>query len=302
MRVLRLTAVLCPVIAGLAVLTGQGTAHEPAGATAVRIGMLNSMFKDVKPAMFNALAKPFYSLVETQTGMKSELLLVPSADEMRQQLDAGKLQFGVFHGFEFAWMKLKQPALQPLMIAAPQYRPLRVYLVVHSTNPAAGLADLKGKTLALPNGTREHTQLFLTRSCEALGQPPESFFGQITTPKTAEDALHDVADNKTVQAAVVDVAGLQCFKERNPGRFKRLKVIVTSEVFPESVVAYREGSMDGDVVRRFRDGMGNANSTPLGRQLLSLWTMTGFEPIPPDYWQRLDHIVRTYPPPGVVAK
>jgi ABC-type phosphate/phosphonate transport system substrate-binding protein len=260
------------------------------------------MFKDVKPAMFNALAKPFYSLVESQTGLKSELLLVPSADEMRQQLENGKLQLGVFHGFEFAWMRLKQPALHPLMIAAPQHRPLRAYVIVHSTSTAGSLADLKGQTIAVPGGTREHTRLFLTRSCETLGQPPEAFFGQITRPKTAEDALHDVVDNETVQATVVDVAGLQCFKERNPGRFKQLKVIATSEVFPESVVAYREGATDADVIRRFRDGMSNAHATPLGRQLLSLWTMTGFEPIPPDYPQKLDTIMRTYPPPGVAVK
>ena len=55
-------------------------------------------------------------------------------------------------------------------------------------------------------------------------------------------------------------------------------------------------------MRRFRDGMGHANSTALGRQLLALWTMTGFEPIPPGYQQRLDNIVRAYPPPDAVAK
>jgi ABC-type phosphate/phosphonate transport system substrate-binding protein len=302
MRIPRLATILCPLAAGLAALAGPTRALEPAGPGPVRIGMLNSMFKDVKPAMFNALAKPFYSLVESQTGLKSELLLVPTPDDMRQQLDAGKLQFGVFHGFEYAWMRLKQPALQPLMIAAPQHRPLRAYVVVHTTSTATGLADLKGQALAVPKGNREHARLFLARSCEALGTPPEAFFGQMTVAKTAEDALHDVADAETVQAAVVDVAGLQCFKERNPGRFKRLKVLVTSEVFPESVVVFREGGLDGDVVRRFRDGMAAANTTPLGRQLLSLWTMTGFEPIPPGYQQALEGILRTYPPPGAPLK
>src|SRR6478672_2454141 len=136
MRTKRLAIIVGPLAVGLALLASPTVALEPAAPPPVRIGMLNSMFKDVKPAMFNALAKPFYSLVETQTGLKSELQLVPSADELRVQLDAGKIQFGVFHGFEFAWMKLKQPALQPLMLAAPQHRPLRVYLVVHSSSPA----------------------------------------------------------------------------------------------------------------------------------------------------------------------
>jgi ABC-type phosphate/phosphonate transport system substrate-binding protein len=217
-------------------------------------------------------------------------------------MDAGKIQFGVFHGFEFAWMKQKQPALQPLMIAAPQYRPIRSFLVVHATSTAKGFADLKGMTLALPHGSREYSRLYLERSCKELGQSPEAFFAQITTPKTAEDALHDVADNKTVQATVVDGSAIQCFTERNPGRSKRVKIIASSEIFPPSVVAYREGSLDTEVIHRFRDGMSKAHTTPLGRQLLSLWLMTGFEPIPADFPKAMADIVKSYPPPGETPK
>ncbi len=291
--------ILCPLALGLALLAAPTRAHEPSAV--VRIGMLNSMFKDVKPAMFNALAKPFYSMVESQTGLKSELLLVPTPDEMRQQLDAGKLQFGVFHGYEFAWMRLKQPALQPLMIAAPQHLPLQAFIVVHTSSAAKGLADLKGKTVAVPHGSREFALLFLERLAEQAGGPPESYFGKITTPKTAEDAIHDVADNKDVQAAVVDTAGLDCFKSRNPGRYKRIKILTASEPFPESVVAYRPGMVDEGTIRRFREGMSQAHTTPLGRQLLSLWALTGFQPIPATYPQQLDAIIKSYPPPGTVA-
>src|SRR5207253_3721682 len=196
------------------------------------------------------------------------------------KMETGEIQFGVFHGFEFAWMRQKSPALQPFMIAAPIHRPLKVFLVVHDASPAKGLADLKGQTLALPNGTREHSRLYLERACAKEGTPLLEFFGRVTNPATPEDALHDVADNKTVQAAVVDVAGMQCFQGRNPGRFKRLKVIGTSEAFPEGVVAIRQGLVAEDVVGRFRDGMINAHATPFGRQMLSLWAMTGFEPVP----------------------
>ncbi len=69
-------------------------------------------------------------------------------------------------------------------------------------------------------------------------------------------------------------------------------------MFPPSVVAYREGSLDADVVRRFRDGMSRAHTTPLGRQLLSLWLMNRFESIPSDYPKTLSDIAAAYPPPG----
>src|SRR5438067_12597284 len=112
MRVFRLMMLIWPLAVGLTTLATSCPATEPSAP--VRMGMPATMFRDVKPIVFAALARPFYSLVETQTGLKSELLLVHTPDEMREQLNAGKLQLGVFHGFEFAWMRQKTPTLQAL--------------------------------------------------------------------------------------------------------------------------------------------------------------------------------------------
>jgi ABC-type phosphate/phosphonate transport system substrate-binding protein len=295
MRIQPFAIVVFLLAVGLAA-AGDPTRPEPP-AVPMRIGMLASMFRHAKPEMFDVQAKPFRSLVESQTGLKSELQLLPTADELRRKIEAGTIQLGLFHGFEFAWVQLKQPALHPLTIVAPEH-PIQAFLVVPSSSPATGFADLRAKTLALPTGSRAHSRLYLERSCEALGRPPEAFFARITTPKTAEEALHDVADNGEVNAAVVDETAIQCFTERNPGRAKRVKVIAKSEVFPPSVVAYREGSLDADVVRRFRDGMSHAHTTVLGKQLLSLWLMSRFEPTPADYPKALSDIAAAYPPPG----
>jgi hypothetical protein len=40
----------------------------------------------------------------------------------------------------------------------------------------------------------------------------------------------------------------------------------------------------------------NANRTALGRQL-TLWRLTGFEQVPPDYDRTLTEIVKAYPSP-----
>jgi ABC-type phosphate/phosphonate transport system substrate-binding protein len=296
MRLTRLAAFLLPVAAGLAFQARPTAAAEP--AVPVRIGMPASMFRDVKPIVFAALARPFYSLVEAQTGLKSELLLIQTPDEMREQLDAGKLQFGVFHGFEFAWMKQKCPTLEALMVAAPQHRPLKALVVVNADSPARSLADLKGKAVALPQGTREYVRLFLTRTCQAAGQSPDAYFAQVTTPVNSDTALHDVVDGKGVQAAVVDGGMLQTYTASYCGRAKRLRVLVASENFPESVVVIRPGLINEDTVRRFRQGMSTAHLTPLGRQLLALWAMAGFQSLPPNYQQQLAECAKAYPPPA----
>jgi ABC-type phosphate/phosphonate transport system substrate-binding protein len=294
MRGTHLTAKFAAI--SLALIAGFGPAAEPPPAP-VKIGMPSSMFRDVPPAMFQALSTPLHNLVRSQTGLKSELVLVPGPDEMQLQLQTGRIQFGVFFGFEFAWMQQKAPGLQPLMIAAPVHRPVQAFLIVHATSLAKSLADLKGQTVALPTGTREHTRLYAERSCRKEGKSTEEFFGQIVKPASPEEALHDVADNKTVQAAIVDWAALQCFRSRNEGRYKMIKVLDQSQPFPESVVAIWPGANAPNVVGSFKTGMQNARATPLGRQLLTLMSMSGFEPVPATYPQQLADSIKAYPPP-----
>jgi ABC-type phosphate/phosphonate transport system substrate-binding protein len=301
MRMIRLTAVVFFLVVGLATSAAPASGHEPAPVP-VRMGMPASMFRDVNPVVFAGLARPFYTLVEMQTGLKSELLLIQTPDEMREQLDAGKLQLGVFHGFEFAWMKQKSPTLQALMVAAPQHRPLQALVVVNQDSPARTIADLKGKTVALPVGTREYVRLYLTRQCQALGNSPDAFFAQVTKPVNSDTSLHDVVDDKGVQAAIVDGGMFQNFTASYSGRAKRLRVLVSSDNFPESVVVYSPGKVDEDTIRRFRQGMSTAHATPLGRNLLALWSMAGFQPIPPNYQQQLTDCLKTFPPPADSVK
>ena len=297
MRLTRFALLCLPVTIGLIVSASPVPAGDPPLAP-VKIAMPASMFRDVKPALFAALAQPFYSLVESQTGLKSELTLIQTPEEMRDQLESGKIQFGVFHGFEFAWIQQTSSSLQPLMIAAPQHRPLQGVVVVSQDCNAKCLADLKGKTVAMPQGSREYTRLFLGRRCRQMGHSPDAFFAQVTSPVNSDTALHEVVTAKGTAAAIVDGGMWESYVERYPGRARRLKVLVSSETFPESVVAYRAGKVDDETLRRFRQGMSTANNTPMGRNLMSLLSMAGFQPIPPNYQQQLTESIKNYPPPA----
>jgi ABC-type phosphate/phosphonate transport system substrate-binding protein len=123
-----------------------------------------------------------------------------------------------------------------------------------------------------------------------------NFFGKITNPATVEDALDDVVDG-VAQVCVVDSVALDCYKRRKPGRFAKLKIAHSSEIFPAAVVAYRTEILDEATRARFRDGMMNANRTARGRWLMTLWKLTGFEPVPPDYDRTLTEIAKAYPAP-----
>jgi ABC-type phosphate/phosphonate transport system substrate-binding protein len=238
--------------------------------------------------------------MESQTGVSGQLVPSGDAESMGQELIAEKLHLGVFHGLEFAWARQKFPELQPLVIAVNQRPHLHALVLVRTDSPIKEFGDLKGKTLALPRQTREHCRHFVQRRSQDDGGP-QQFFARITTPANVEEALDDVVD-QIVQATVVDGVSLECYQRRKPGRFAKLKIVQQSEVFPAAVVAYRPGALAEATLHRFRQGMLNANQTLLGRQLLTLWKLTGFQPVPADYEQILTEIVKAYPAPAKDVK
>jgi ABC-type phosphate/phosphonate transport system substrate-binding protein len=232
--------------------------------------------------------------------MSGELVPGGDADNLGQQLIDNKLQLGVFHGIEFAWARQKYPELRPLCIAINQVRHLQAYLVVRTDCPVCSFGDLRDKCLALPNQTREHCYLFVHRQCQGCTEDPNKFFAKIATPPNVEEALDDVVDG-VVQAAVVDGVSLDCYKRRKPGRSAKLRAAQTSEIFPAAVVAYRPGMLDEATLKKFRDGMISVNRTIMGRQMLTLWKLTGFEDVPADYDKTLIDIVKAYPPPTTIS-
>jgi ABC-type phosphate/phosphonate transport system substrate-binding protein len=262
----------------------------------VRIGMISSLFSDVPEPIVMAMMQPFGALMESQTGVSGELVVCGDAANLGQQLTDDKVQLGVFHGIEFGWARQKHPELRPLVIAINQQRYLRAQFVIRADSTASRVADLQDKALALPNQTREHCLLYLRRRCLESKKEPASFFSKITNPANVEDALDDVVDG-VVQVTIVDSVALDCYKRRKPGRFTKLKIAHSSEVFPAAVVVFRPGILDEATLKRFRDGMINANRTVTGRQLMTLWKLTGFEDVPQDYNQILTEIVKAYPAP-----
>jgi ABC-type phosphate/phosphonate transport system substrate-binding protein len=283
------------VLAGGVVDKG-GTPPAP-----VRIGLVGTLFREIPEPMIHASMQLFQVLMKAQTGLQGDLRSAGDATGLGEALAKDQVQLGVFHGVEFAWARQKYPELRPLVIAINQHRYPRVHLVVRHDCPATDFAGLRGQTLALPRGSKEHCRLFLERQCLASGKDGSGFFTRITTPANVEDALDDVVDG-VVQATVVDGLALDCYQRRKPGRFAKLKEVQKPDVFPAAVVAYHSGALDETLLQRFRTGMLTANQNLRGRQLLTLWKITGFEPIPDDYEQALATIVKAYPPPAAASK
>jgi len=291
------TAAAALVLCWAGLTAGVPAEEKGAQGAGVRIGLVRTLFRDVSPALAQVSMQPFASLMRSQTGVAGEPALCGDALSLGRDLQDGKVQFGVFHGVEFAWAQEKYPELRPLVIVINRQRHLRATLVVRYDSPIKDFADLKGKTVALPRRSREHCHLFFERQCRQLGAVPKEFFKDVVAHPTVEDALDDVLRRK-VDAVVADNVSLAGYELLKPGCYSGLKVVQRSCVFPAAVVAYREGGVDEGTLARVHTGLIKANRDVRGKELMSMWKLTAFEAVPADFSRTLAGVIREYPCPA----
>jgi ABC-type phosphate/phosphonate transport system substrate-binding protein len=263
---------------------------------AIRIGMAESLVRDIPKSVVEAGIPSFRFLMQQATGMRSTVVPPACADDLAAQLEKDELKLAVLQGVEFAWEVEKHPQIRPLAIIVNQSRDRQAVLVVRKDSGVKRWSDLKAAAVALPLRSRLHCHLFLERQCRECGLKPQSFFSRITGSENIEEALDDLVDG-VVDAAAVDRIGIAAYARRKPGRFEKLKVIFTSERFPDTVVAYRAGAFDAPTLQHFREELLKADKKFIGRHILTLWMVTAFEPVPADYDQLLSQIRRKYPAP-----
>jgi ABC-type phosphate/phosphonate transport system substrate-binding protein len=291
---LRAPGVVLAVVSVL--LPNLARAEEPAARQkVVRIALSRSLLCNIPDSLAIAALQPLKTLIESQTGLQSELSAV-GPDQVAEQLRSGKVDFVLLPGAESAWSRERDDQLRTAVLAVNQQAQLFAHVLVRPTSTVKNFAQLKGSTLALPTGNREHCQLFVDHECRLAGCACCDFFSKINRPTNAEDALDDLCDGQ-VDAIVVDGVCLDAYKRRKPGRFAKLKEIAQSPAFPACALIYRTGGVDDATLSTVRDGLQKAGQTQRGRQLLTIGKLTGFEAVPDDYDRLLTEFVKAYPPP-----
>jgi ABC-type phosphate/phosphonate transport system substrate-binding protein len=281
-------------LAALAVMA-RARAEENFAPSAVRVGIVRSLFRDCGHLSITTQLQPIKALLDSQTGLDTQVSVTNDADDLGKQLTEGKAQLGVFYGFEFAWARQKYPELQPLVVTVSPHA-LKAYLVVRNDSDVSCCGDLEGKTCAVSRQIRPYCGLFLDRCCKECGQTPQAFFSKITKPASIEQALAAVVEGQ-IQATVIDGYLLEWYHHRHPADFARLKTIGQSETFPAGVIAYVPGTLDEARLGRFREGLLNAHKSPAGETVLTLCQIKRFDPVPSDYDKQLTAIAKAYPVP-----
>lgn len=263
------------------------------GKTELRIGTSGAIAEE-KPGETKGAIETLRDFIKDETSFKNEIIRQKDWRELADKMVKKELNIGVFQGFEFAWAQEKYPALKPLAIAA-NMRPYRTdYLIVHANGGINNFANLAGKTLSLPKTNQREPQLFIAKLCRDQGKGLNQFFAKIVSPPNAEEALDDVVD-KVVQATVVERVAGDAYKRRKPGRFAQLKMLAESRQFPSTVIAYVDKALDPATLERFRDGLLGASKKDRGKELLTMFKLTGFDPVPAEFDQVLAQTRKEYP-------
>jgi ABC-type phosphate/phosphonate transport system substrate-binding protein len=150
--------------------------------------------------------------------------------------------------------------------------------------------------------SKEHCRLFLDRHGNDCGQgDANAFFSQVTRPASMEGALDDVCSGRAA-ACIVDAETLEYYQDLKPGCWARLRVVKQSEAFPPAVICCRKGVLPEETLARFRNGMISAHKNEKNRDLMAIFMITSFAPLPTDYLETVGDILKTYPSPEPGAK
>jgi ABC-type phosphate/phosphonate transport system substrate-binding protein len=253
----------------------------------------------VPKPFINAAVGPFQRMIQKQIGMSGTMKICQDYAELAEDLKNGKVDIGVFHGFEFAWVK-NNPAFLPLVITNPSCGKVQACLVVNASCKAKSPQQLKGACVGIPKGTKAHCTMFLKHlqdntdiaDGDCCPMPCKAREGL-----TPHEVLGDVVSGKC-EAALVDIAHYETYQRSWPGLGKQLKILAESELLPPAVIVCRKGSLSPTQVEKVREGLLNCHKTAAGRAFTMFWQLDGFKDVTPGYLQLLDRTLKEYPAPG----
>src|SRR5262249_3378328 len=146
-----LWGVSCAGILAAVLVTGAAatTEERKADPEVLRIGNSNSLSTGSDSAKEKGALESLREFIKDETGMKNEIIRAKSCRDVADRMEKGDFHLGVFHGYEFAWVRDKHQKLKPLALAVNVHRYPEVHVVTQKKSKASGMADLQGQTVCM---------------------------------------------------------------------------------------------------------------------------------------------------------
>lgn len=255
----------------------------------VKVALLDSVFSGQDRDKVVEQIKPFAEIIKKDTGTPAQFDVM-SYQQMEKEFKAGTIQLVILTGLEYGWMRAASTDARALLIASIDPGSTRTVLAVKQDDAAREIKDLLGASVAVPDRIPFISQYCLNK---ALNQPHEKAF-KLVKSGNVDETLEEVLDGKA-RGAIVTGAGMEVFRERKPGRFKKLKALYTSVDFPPTTVMYSEKGADKTKLEKFREALIKSNEKPEGARVLTLYKLKGFEPLPTGFDEQALAIAKEFP-------
>ena len=290
----RLFALVVPMGFVLVFLTSLRS--EEAKALEVRLGATRTLLRGGDPTAAEAALKIIASIFYAQTGVRVHCVTTADGPALAKEMEAGNLTLGLLPGIELAWQGKRNATLQPMLLTCNEKTALRSFLIVRAEDPATSIAGLKDKRLSFPKMSFNHSFLFLDKAIREAQGNPAKFFAACQVADNPDLALEALLEGEA-DATVVDEVALEVYRDRKPGRAKRLRVLMESCKFPCAVLVCKADEAKSEAVKRIQQGLSTAHERQAGRQMLSLMRLSSFMPVTQEYEQLLKDVLKDYPEP-----
>lgn len=291
----RLSVPVLSVILALG-MAPRAQSAEPEAAAApdtIKVGIMGGMFKGVPETLVKAGGEQFGGLFKRITGLPGQVEVEDNHLTLAKKLDDNKLQLGVFHGFEWAWVKKQYPNLAPLAITIPPHLP-QACIVVKANDPAPGPQALNGATIEIPFNMKAHGFLYLEKLEKTC--PAGSFKVAPSDELFPEDGLDEVGKGRA-KAVLVDASTLAAYKANNPGKAAKIKVLCQCDPLPQTVVVYNTKKLPAEIAQQLQGGLLKADKNSQGKAFLFLWNLRGFEEANAGFEDLLAKSLAAFPAP-----
>jgi ABC-type phosphate/phosphonate transport system substrate-binding protein len=262
----------------------------------VRLCATHTLLRGGDPAAAEGALKVIATIVSAQTGVRVECSAISDGPALRKRMETGDVALGLLPGVELAWECKRNACFRPMLLTCNEKPALKAFLLVRASDPASSVAGLKDKRLSFPKLSFSHAYLFLDKAIRDAGYNPARFFSGCQVATNPDAAIEAVVEGEA-EAVVVDEVALDVYRDRKPGRAKRLRVLAESTSFPCAAIVCTPEALKTEPVQRIREGLATAHERPAGRQMLSLMRLSSFMPVTPEYEKLLKDVLKEYPEP-----
>jgi phosphonate transport system substrate-binding protein len=272
------------------VLAPKVVAKSGSGTEQIRIGFSGKSFVNIPKQDMKVTVSILSKKIAGKIFRTVESRIYDTTAEIETDMKLKKLDVLAITPDEFFYLKTRVP-LEPAVITMIGNRPeVELLILVRKDSGFNRIADLKGKTIALPSWTAQYGAVYHTWIETLIMKEGtnsiDNYFLSFKETNTASKAIMPVFFRK-IDACVVTRQALEITSELNPQISKDMKIIAQSDRMAGGLVVFRKDFPEASK-QKTRQMLLDMHKESEGRQMLTLFRLNRLVPFHPEYMKTIE--------------